>query len=237
MYEPKSIYQGPIMTLRQRWTSVPPKSTRIFTSMPNGGIVRVTPFRTLRSKEPTIDLRYMNGYLCMIDNGEVIPIAKGSDKMTERVIYGLRMHRSMNDNEVILRDPRAGLSKAVPNNMDIIKRVIASVSKDMHMATSLFDITSMSFSKRTRVYEMAQAHASMTRRAIMIFGCGRLQEWRQMRLSSFSYIAVDPEIVITRFSSNMRRVTVLPYNINLEFLTNVAHLEEARLRALLQDNI
>lgn len=79
---------------------------------------------------------------------------------------------------------------------------------------------------RSRVYEMAQASASSTRKVIVIFGSGRLQEWRQMRLSNFSYIAIDPEIELTRFSRNMNRVTVMPYDAKTPFSTNVISISK-----------
>lgn len=224
--EPKSAYQYPEMTVRRRWDSMPPMSSCKYTSMPNDGIVCVTPFRTLRLKEPTIDLRYMDGNLCTVDAGRLIPIAKGSEKMTQHMIYEMRMYRSENENEVVLRRPIPRLSKIRPNNMDIVRRAIASVSRDAHVTTSLFDITSMSFSMRSRVYEMAQASASSTRRVIVIFGCGRLQEWKQMRLSNFSYIAIDPEIELERFTRSMNRVTVLPYDMRSKFSTNVISISK-----------
>jgi hypothetical protein len=223
---PVSKYQYPEMTVRKRWDSMPPVNSRMYTSMPNDGIVCVTPFRTLRLKEPTIDLRYVDGNLCTVDAGNVIPIARGSEKMTQYMIYEMKMYRSINENEVVLRYPIARLSKARPNNMDIVKRAVASVSKNAHVTTSLFDITSMSFSMRSRVYEMAQASASSTRKVIVIFGCGRLQEWKQMQLSNFSYIAIDPEIEIERFSRNMRRVTVLPYDVKSKFSTNIISISK-----------
>lgn len=224
--KPMSVYQYPSMTVRRSWSTLPPRSTSMHTSMPNDGIVCVTSFRTLRLKEPTIDLRYVNGDLCTIDNGCLIPIAKGSDHMTDRMIYELRMYRSSNDNEVVLRHPIPRLSKMSPNNMDIVKRAMASICKNMHVTTSVFDITSMSFSMRSRVYEMAQASASSTRKVIVVFGSGRLQEWKQMRLSNFSYIAIDPEIDLTRFSRNMNRVTVLPYDVKTKFSTNVTSISK-----------
>ncbi|KAL1960172.1 hypothetical protein VTO42DRAFT_8715 [Malbranchea cinnamomea] len=90
--------------------------------------------------------------------------------------------------------------------MDIVKRDIASVCRDAQMTTS------MSFSMRTRVYEMAQASASATRKVIVIFGCGRLQEEADEVLELF-YIAIDPEIEPSRFGRNMRSVRVLPYDV------------------------
>lgn len=224
--KPMSMYQYPEMIVRRQWNKIPPSSSSMYTSMPNDGIVCVTTFRTLRLKEPTIDLRYVNGDLCTIDNGCLIPITKGCKDMTEHTIYEMKMYRSDNENEVVLKHPIARLSKMTPNNMDIVKRAIASVSKNSHMTTSLFDITSMSFSMRSRVYEMAQASASSTRKVIVIFGSGRLQEWRQMRLSNFSYIAIDPEIELTRFSRNMNRVTVMPYDAKTPFSTNVISISK-----------
>lgn len=228
MYQskPMSAYQYPNMIVRRSWNKMPPRSSSMYTSMPNDGIVCVSTFRTLRLKEPTIDLRYVDGDLCTIDNGCLIPIAKGSDHMTDRMIYEMRMYRSENDNEVLLRHPIPRLSKMAPNNMDIVRRAMASVSRNMHVTTSVFDITSMSFTMRSRVYEMAQASASSTRKVIVIFGCGRLQEWKQMRVSSFSYIAIDPEIDLTRFSRNMNRATVLPYDTKTKFSTNVMSISK-----------
>jgi len=224
---PDSLYQYPVMIYRDSWDTMTETKRGSYSTLPRDGVVCVTTFRTLRLKEPTVDLRYIDGYLHSIDNSNLVPIAKGCRDMNNRMIYEMKVSRGSDQNEVVLTNPVARVSKVAPNNMDIVRRAFASVSKNINMATSLFDITAMSFSMRSRVYEMAQASASTTRKVIVIFGCGRLQEWRLMRPSNFSYIAIDPEIDVTRFSSNMNRVRVLPYDMNASFATNVISISKS----------
>ncbi|KAI0448850.1 hypothetical protein F5B21DRAFT_87691 [Xylaria acuta] len=101
-----------------------------------------------------------------------------------------------------LTNPIERTSKARPNNMDIIKRAFMSVSNNIDMNMMLFDIASMSFRVRTRVYEMAQAYATSTGgvTAIVIFGAGRFQEWYQMKS------------LLAQASSMMRRGGMPPYH-------------------------
>lgn len=223
---PTSRCQYPTMIVRRSWNSVPSMAKRRYTSMPNDGLVCVTPFRTLRLKEPTVDLRYLGGNLCSVEAGSSVVVASGCENMTEGVIYEMKVCRSEDMDKTMLTSPIPRVSKLMPNNMDIVRRAVASVSKDISMSTSLFDITSMSFSMRSRVYEMAQASATSTRKVIVIFGCGRLQEWKQMKLSNFSYIAIDPEIEIERLAKNMNKVTVMPYDMRSKFSTNVMSISK-----------
>ena len=74
---------------------------------------------------------------------------------------------------ITLRHPRQRLIKKQPNPVDVIMRAVASVSTDPSMSTSLLDITSMSFSIRERVYDMAKSSASISRKVIVIFGADR----------------------------------------------------------------
>ena len=72
--------------------------------------------------------------------------------------------------------PRQRTLKKMPNSMDVVRRAIASVTKEKAVTGSLIDNTAMSLSMRTRVYETAQARSSTNKRVIVTFGVGRFQE-------------------------------------------------------------
>ncbi|KAF2131369.1 hypothetical protein P153DRAFT_416303 [Dothidotthia symphoricarpi CBS 119687] len=95
------------------------------------------------------------------------------------------------------------LSKHSPNNADIVKKDMMIAIGDLSLNTVLFDITNMSFASRTRAYEMTQSLASTTRKVIVTFGSGRLQERRRMYLLDLSYIAIDPETAFERTTKSL----------------------------------
>lgn len=223
---PITLCQRPSVMIRPSWKRIPSLDSRVNTTMPCDGIVCVTPFRTLRLKEPTVDLKYIDGQMCTIDAGAPVPLAQGDRNMVEGMIYEFKLYRASDPTKVILGYPVERMSKMVPNNMEIIRRAVASVSGDPQLSTSLFDITSMSFSMRSRVYEAAQASASLTRKVIVVFGCGRMQEWKQMRLSNFSYVAIDPDVDVSRLSKLMRKVTVMPYDPTTKFSVNIMSISK-----------
>lgn len=219
---PVSRFEMPPMLVRMQWDEMPPKSVTVDTSMPNDGLVCVTSFRTLRMKPPTIDLRYRSGLLYMsTDSGEV-EVADGDPNMVEDAIYEMHVHRSRLESMVTITDPVERTSKRMPNNADVIKRAFMSVSQSVNMSMVLFDITNMSFRMRTRVYEMAQNVASTSGKVIVIFGAGRFQEMREMRLTSYSYIAIDPEIDIEPLRRHMKRVRVTAYDMKTPMSTQVS---------------
>ncbi|OAG36665.1 hypothetical protein AYO21_09140 [Fonsecaea monophora] len=85
------------------------------------------------------------------------------------------------------------------------------------MDAVLLDITAMSFAMRDRVYTMAQSLVHEKRKMIVIAGAGRFQGWRQMIVSGWSYIAVDPEISVEDLFRRMKRATIMPYDFKRKF--------------------
>ena len=215
-YQPRpvTLMQRPPMIVRTNWSTFPTKGQLASLSMKSDGVVCVTNSRTLRLKEPTVDLRLKGGYLCAVEEGQMVKIVGGCKQMVEGMIYELNVNRDKDTGSIMLSNPKERLSKHSPNSVDIVKRAVMVVSRDPDMNTVLFDITNMSFMLRTRVYEMAQSVASTTRKVIVTFGSGRLQEWRQMYLSNFSYIAIDPEISVERLAKSMPKCRIVPYDMS-----------------------
>lgn len=91
----------------------------------------------------------------------------------------------------------------------------------MSTNTTLLDITSMSFSMRERVYEMAQARAVRDRRVIVAFGVGRFQEWKQMKREGFSYIAIDPKLDSTDVIRRWKGLKLRDYDFKRNFNTQM----------------
>jgi hypothetical protein len=224
---PMSTCMYPDMIIRRSWSTIPTEGMLNSSSLPSDGLICVTTFRSLRLKKPTIDLRCVNRSLCSMEKMTLVPITEADTEMQEGMIYELSVDNLPDINAVMLTNPIERRSKGAPNSMDIVRRAVISVRSDTGMDTMLFDITSMSFSMRSRVYEMAQSNASSSKRVIITFGCGRLQEWRQMKISSFSYIAVDPEIDLSRFSKGMSRARVLPYDMNRSLLVNISSISRS----------
>ncbi|KAI1291209.1 hypothetical protein F5Y03DRAFT_44990 [Xylaria venustula] len=214
MRRPETQFMRPGLVIRESWTRVPTERDMATFGMPSDGIVCVTPFRTQRKKQPTIDLVCMNGYLCASMNSDLVPITFTCTSMVEQAIYELTVQMSPNVDMIRLTNPVERTSKKRPNNMDIVRRAFMSVSSDADMSTILFDVTSLSFRVRTRAYEMAQAAASSTRGVIVVFGAGRFQEWYQMKLGSFSYIAIDPNIDVAQLERNKNIKSIVPYDPN-----------------------
>jgi len=221
---PSSLYSYPSMTLRVKWDSVPPPSVGRLSGMANDGLVCVTASRTVRMKPPTIDLKCTSGWLCASESGSQVRLVESHSDMKANVIYELSVSAGLAPNTVVIANPHQRMIKKNANNMDVIKRAFMSVSKQPDMNTSLFDVTNASFCMRARVYEMAQAAAITTRRVIMVFGAGRFQEWKQMRHSHFSYIAIDPDVTITKMMSSSSKVTFLPYDMNRSLSVQVSSI-------------
>jgi DNA-directed RNA polymerase subunit K/omega len=211
----------PNMIFRTFMKVVPsPMEIRLM-GLPSDGIVHVTDLRTMRMKAPTIDLVYANGDMCATEDGVLIPITIGSEKMNEGSIYELDVVKGAEEGAIVLTKPKLRIHKRMPNHMDVVRRAVMSVSADPFTTSSLLDITSMSISMRTRVYEMARSRAPPSRKVIVVFGAGRLQEWRQMLVANFSYIVIDPEIDVSILSRVAKKVTVMPYNFSTSFKAQV----------------
>ncbi|KAI6986058.1 hypothetical protein KC359_g8918 [Hortaea werneckii] len=218
---PTTLCEIPPLIVRKSWNAVSEVPRNPCSSMNFDGIVSVTEFRTVRLKKPTIDLLYKDGVLHMIENGKLIKVAKGHKKMINHSVYEMTVSRSPNVNEVVLTDPIRRLVKALPNNSDIIKRAFMSVSTGADMDTIMYDITSMSFNMRKRVYELAQTNVSTRRKVIVIFGAGRFQELSEMKTSEYSYIAIDPSIDISNLSRRLKKLRITPYDTNAKFSKQV----------------
>ena len=85
--------------------------------------------------------------------------------MKPGMIYELILNTTTDADVITLTNPHERRIKRFPNNMDVIKRAFASLSTDVSMNTSVFDVTSISFSMRVRAYDMAQSFANTTRKA------------------------------------------------------------------------
>lgn len=212
MKRPMTKFAQPAMYVRRSWDSIKDVPKNLMMNVDSDGFVCVTRSRTLRMKEPTIDLLYTNGNLYANEAGKRVLITHGHELMDESRIYELDVIPSTDQGLITLRNPRRRMVKRSPNNTDIIRRAFASATRSELTSTILYDITSMSFKMRERVYEMAQTHASMNRRVIVIFGAGRFQEVNQMRLESFSYIAIDPEIDVTVLTKRSKRIRVVEFD-------------------------
>lgn len=215
------ITEKPSFILRRSWPRMPSKLELSLEPTPNDGVVMVNEFRTMRLKEPTVDLLYTDGKLCASDNGVMVPVADGDANMEVDAVYEMDLVKDKTTSTIMVMRPRQRVAKKVPNSMEVVKRAIASANKDPMVDAAILDLTSMSFAMRERVYTMAQTKASRTRKVIVTFGIGRFQEWRQMMTNGMSYIAIDPDIDITMVTKKMRRVTIMPYDFNTPFNTQV----------------
>jgi len=220
--KPTTVFEKPHMIVRRRWNSAGSMPKTPFSSVHSDGIVCVTESRTLRLKKPTIDLVLSNGVLSMSHVGSRIPVALGSPFMSEGSIYEFDVDRSDTPSEVVICNPTKRLIKRMPNNSDIIRRAFMSVSSNVDMSTTLYDITNASFKMRARTYEMAQANVTTTRKVIVTFGAGRFQELVKMKTSEFSYIAIDPKIDISSLSRRASRLRIVPYDVNMSMSKQVA---------------
>lgn len=211
---PMTAFECPGMIVRRRWNKISNMPTNPISRLQNDGIVCVSGFRTLRLKEPTIDLLFSNGLLYMSDNGKRVAVSHGHGLMSNNSVYEFTVIRSDQPNLVKIINPVKRLIKKSPNNSDIIRRAFMSVSEDANVSMILYDITSMSFAMRSRTYQMAQTIASAGRKVIVTFGVGRFQEMNEMRLNNFSYIAIDPDLDISNLKKRMKRTRIVPYDVN-----------------------
>ncbi|KAL9122248.1 MAG: hypothetical protein Q9187_001200 [Circinaria calcarea] len=223
-----STTEWPNMIFRESWDRMPSRIRLELEPTPNDGVVLVTQFRTLRLKEPTVDLLYSGGKLSALENGVMVPIADGNENMEQDMVYEMDVVKTNDESLIRLMRPRQRTLKKIPNSMDVVRRAIASANKDPTINATLLDITSMSFAMRERVYTLAQANSPRNRKVIVTFGVGRFQEWKQMMIDGFSYIAVDPEINIEDLTRRAKSVSVLPYDFGTNFNTQVLSISKRR---------
>ncbi|EMC97272.1 hypothetical protein BAUCODRAFT_68752 [Baudoinia panamericana UAMH 10762] len=184
--------ERPPFIYRKSWDQLPSKVQLELEPTPNDGIIFTNKFRTMRLKQPTVDLLYMDGKLHGSDGAMMVRVTDGSPEMEGETVYELDVVKDKDTGAIKVTNPRQRPLKKLANSMDVIKRAIASASADVSTNTVLLDITSMSFSMRERVYEMAQSRAPAAGKVIVSFGVGWFQEWKQMLDEGFSCIAVDP---------------------------------------------
>ena len=148
----------------------------MFKPTPSDGVVLVSQFRTMRLKQPTDDLMYVDGKLCMLDSRLMVPIAAGNGDMNQGTIYELDLVKKEATNMIVVTNLRQRVIERVPNSSDVVKRAVTSTNKDLMIDATLLDVISMSFFMRERVYTMAQAKAHRNKRIIVRFGVSRFQE-------------------------------------------------------------
>lgn len=157
----------------------------------------VNVFRTMRLKEPTVDLAYADGKLYASDSGVLVVVADGDANMEEGSVYEMDLVKNPNTGTITAVRPRLRVAKKVPNSMDVVKRAVASTAKDPSIDAALLDMTSMSFFMKERVYTITQAKAFRNKKVVATFGVGRFQEWKQLMTDNMSYIAIDSNIDIS----------------------------------------
>jgi hypothetical protein len=209
--------EKPALIYRTIWNTMPSRIQLDLEPVPSDGVVLTNKFKTLRLKQPTADLMYMDGKLNAIENGIMTEVLDGDPNMEEETIYELDVVKNKDTGTITLMRPRERPLKKLPNNMDVVRRAISSASADVNTNTTLLDITAMSFSMRERVYLMAEAKASENMNVVVNFGVGRFQEWKLMLSRDCSYIAIDPEIDYTDQEKRMKTVRLLPYDFSTSF--------------------
>ncbi|KAI0469846.1 hypothetical protein GGR56DRAFT_684339 [Xylariaceae sp. FL0804] len=175
---------------------------------------------------PIIDLVYVGRKLCAIDGGDIVLVAVGSPNLEKGMVYEMDVVKDPVDGKIQIVKPRMRAAKTVPNSMDVVKRAVASESKDTKISTALLDITSMSLSMSERVFTIAQTKAHNTKKVVVIFGAGRFQAWREIITSKTSYIAIDPEIDDTLLTRHTKRFAVMHYDLNTPFEIQVKSISK-----------
>ncbi|KAK7937813.1 uncharacterized protein PG986_014681 [Apiospora aurea] len=154
---------NPGFIYRRCWDTTPTPAQLRFEPTPNDGVVLVNKLRTMRLKMPTVDLMCLDGKMCAIDGGTMIPIADADSNMEENAVYEMDVVKNRTSGSIQIVMPRMRVAKKVPNSMDVVKRAVASATKDPNVSATLLDITSMSFSMRERLYTMAQTRPTRPR--------------------------------------------------------------------------
>ncbi len=220
------LTQKPPFIYRRSWTSMPSEIELMLEPTPNDGVVLVNEFRTMRLKEPTIDLMYIDGKMHALDNGVMIPVATGHEEMEAEMVYEMDLVKRGDTDGIVMVRPRQRVAKKIPNSMEVVKRAVLSATKSPLVDAGLLDLTSMSFSMRDRIYTMARAKASKNKKVIVTFGIGRFQEWKQMMVDNMSYIAIDPNIDIATITRRMKKVRVMEYDFRTPFNTQVISISK-----------
>lgn len=223
----RTSVEKPQFIYREVMDTIPTKLQLELEPMPSDGVVAVTRFRTLRLKEPTVDLLYLDGKLNAIESGVLVEVVDGDPNMEDNTIYEMDVVREKDAEVTRLVRPMQRLLKKVPNSMDVVRRAVAKAAEDPTITAMVLDMTSMSFAMRERVYTSAQAKASPNRKVIVSFGAGRFQEWRQMFVENFSYIAVDPDINVEDLALRTKRISIAPYDFKASFNSQVISISKS----------
>lgn len=216
----------PFMIYRTKWQSMPTDTQLELEPMPNDGVVIVNESMTMRLKQPTIDLMYLDQKLNTIDNGALISIADGHEKMIDRTLYEMDVIKVGEHDNVLLINPRQRVMKKIPNSMDLVERAIAATVKSANINSILLDVTAMSFAIWERVYMMAQTRAPANRKVIVIFSAGRFQEWKEMMHNNFSYIAIDPDVDVEILHKRIKKFKIRQYDFKQSFNTPVLSISK-----------
>lgn len=79
-----------------------------------------------------------------IKSGVLVPITKGNRDMDEETIYEIDVIK--HEGTIKLVKPRPRALKKIPNSTGMVRRAIASATKDASTNVVLLDMTSISFS-------------------------------------------------------------------------------------------
>ena len=145
--------------------------------------------------------------------------------MIEGLIYefDLSLERDTKANE--LRNPHVRPMKKKPNTMNIFRRACYASVAGSSGYMDLFEIIEVSFVVRQHIYTKAQSSVNASEKLIICIGSNRGQEWKEMKLSEYVYVLVDPEV---RPHALPKDITVVEYNHSLNLSMQVERITKAR---------
>ncbi|CVL09218.1 uncharacterized protein FMAN_15458 [Fusarium mangiferae] len=187
----------PDAVIRDNWDTLSEFKLLKAPLMQSDGMACVGKHKTVRVKEPTIDVFCKNG---------------AHKDMIEGSLYQMTVKAYTDKKSVRLCNPLRRLAKFNPNTPKIAMRSFASSLGKGENTTILYEVVSVSFKMREMVYNVAMVSASSGRKMTMTVGPGRSQEANLMEFKKFSYIAVDPEVDITRLTKRKNVKSVAKYN-------------------------
>ena len=100
--------------------------------------------RTMRLKEPTVDLVCVDTKLCAIHDGVMVPVADSDTNMEDGVVYQADVVRLADTGTIKRVRPRPRIIKKMSNPIDMVRRAVVSSMKDKSLSLALLDVTSMS---------------------------------------------------------------------------------------------
>ena len=75
------------MISRDVWDRVPTLMELALEPSPSDGVVAVTRHRTVRMKQPTVDVLYLKGKMSALKDGVLVDIVDGYESMEEGLVY------------------------------------------------------------------------------------------------------------------------------------------------------